>query len=383
MNRSQINPDVFPDIDNAPTLDDVAMDAKAKIISTITAIRNNDNHITPDAPTLPLNFENGTVIADDFVHYLGATGHYSTGAFVKLALGNPLDFQWYNDVEARAELEKFKDRSYFDLGRFLHLAVLEPDKWGQVVVEPAANRGTHDGLDTLVAFWYDQLYKLSHTEENKAIRLSMPTEGPKGSPTADKKAWIDTAKIMCGLSVIEEKQHLIIQHLRNRWVRYADGAWFDILKKAHREVSMYTDEYRGFPMRIRPDGMLFSDQIGVNAIVSVKTTSAANLRQYRSQCAQLGYHIKEAAYQDIASHITGKPFTTTINIVFQTVEPFNVGVFVWDMEDMQIGSALFNDAVAEAKVLKQSGEYPGWDEVANEAGLIDVSLPEWARSTEE
>lgn len=372
MNRSQINPDVFPDIDNAPTLDDVAIDAKAKIISTIAAIRNNDNHVTPDAPTLPLNFENGTVIADDFIHYLGATGHYSTGAFVKLALGNPLDFQWYNDVEARAELEKFKDRSYFDLGRFLHLCVLEPDKWGQVVVEPAANRGTHDGLDTLVRFWNNY---------DTSSDMTLPV-GPD-IKTADKKKWIEEVAANSGLSVIEEKQHLIIQHLRNRWVRYADGAWFDILKKAHREVSMYTDEYQGLPMRIRPDGMLFSDQIGVNAIVSVKTTSAANLRQYRSQCAQLGYHIKEAAYQDIASHITGKPFTTTINIVFQTVEPFNVGVFVWDMEDMQIGSALFNDAVAEAKVLKQSGEYPGWDEVANEAGLIDVSLPEWARSTEE
>lgn len=364
-----MNASNFPDLAGAMTAADLMDQSKSKIIDVIVALRNDDNISIPDAPTLPLHFDNGTVIADSFEHYLGAKAHESTGAFVKLALGNPLDFQWYREYETRELLEKFKDRSYFDLGRFLHMPVLEPDRWDDVIVEPTANRASHDGLDTLITFW-----------ENLLFGRGIAFVAQKHEKTADKKTYIDQLKSDSGLTVVTEQHHLIIQQLRNRWVRYADGAWFEILKKAHREVSMYTDDYKGFPMRIRPDGMLFEDQIGLNAIVSVKTTSSPTLNAYRRQCAQLGYHIKEAAYQDIASHITGKKFNTTINIVFQTVEPFNCGVFVWDVQDIEIGSVLFNDAIMEAKELIKSGEYPGWDEVGNEAGLIDVSLPDWARS---
>jgi hypothetical protein len=117
-------------------------------------------------------------------------------------------------------------------------------------------------------------------------------------------------------------------------------------------------------------------------VVSVKTTSAPSIRQFRNQCASLGYDCKEAAYEDIVSHVTGMDFHNTIAVVFQTVAPFHVGVFLWNQNDIETGRYKFMDSYNEGKKLIQSGVYEGWEEnaVAGACGLIDLSMPEWTKS---
>lgn len=321
------------------------------------------NGIPGPGPDLKLFQNNGTVIKDDFVSYLSNADFFSTGPFAKLANGTPLDFMYETTDALKAEIEKYKDRSSFELGTFTHEAVLEPEKWDSVVCEPKANRASHDGLNSLIDFWEIQAYA--------ARSASIDT-----MKTDAKKEYINTLISASGKRAIEFKDALIVQRLHERWRVYQNGLWAGILDAAHKEVSIYCNDFMGLPMRVRPDGLLFADQIGVNAIVSVKTTAEKSVNGYARQCRSFGYDIKEAAYQKIVSQVTGLDFSTTIMIVLSTAEPFHIGVFILNDGEMEAASQSFAIAVDHAKHCIAMDSYPGWEIKADvgDLGLIDLNL---------
>ena len=321
------------------------------------------NGIPGPGPDLKLFQNNGTVIKDDFVSYLSNADFFSTGPFAKLANGTPLDFQYETTDGLKAEVEKYKDRSHFDLGTFCHEAILEPEKWGSVVCEPAASRASHEGLNTLIKFWKGECGHYGDYIE-------------EGLKTDAKKAFIAELQIQSGKRAIDFKDALIVQRLHERWRAYQNGLWAGVLDAAHKEVSIYCNDYMGLPMRVRPDGLLFADQIGVNAIVSVKTTAEKSVNGYARQCRQFGYDIKEAAYQKIVSQVTGLDFSTTIMIVLSTAEPFHIGVFILNDGEMEAASQSFATAVDHAKHCIAMDSYPGWEIKAEvgDMGLIDLNL---------
>lgn len=323
----------------------------------------NANGIPAAGPDLQLFQKNGIVIKDDFASYLGNSEYYSTGSFAKLANGTPRDFEYDTTDGLKAEIEKYKDRSHFDLGTFVHEAILEPEKWDTVVCEPKANRATHEGLDKLIDFW--------ENEANAARSASIDAMKVEA-----KKEYISTLISASGKRAIEFKDALIVQKLHARWMAYQNGLWAAILKSAHKEVSMYTNDFLGLPQRVRPDGILFADQIGVNAIVSVKTTAATSVGKYARDFVSFGYDIKEAAYQKVVSHVTGVPFETTIMIVLSTAEPFQVGVFILADQDMKWAGMKYQYAVLNAKTCLELGKFPGWEINAgiDDLGIIDLTI---------
>lgn len=329
---------------------------KQVIIDFIRANGVPDHHAH-----LALQQPGGMVVEDTFESYLANDKYYSTGAFAKLANGTPMDFEYDTTDGLKKEIEKYKDQSHFDLGTFVHQAILEPHLWESVVCEPKANRASHEGLDTLIGFWSEH--------------APFPSEMPC-TKTDEKKAVIAQMIDASGKTSIDGKNALIVNRLHERWMAYQNGIWASILASAIKEVSMYTEDYKGLPMRIRPDGLLFADQIGVNAVVSVKTTSATSVRKYARDCQSFGYGCKEAAYQKIASHITGLDFSTTIMIVLSTAEPFNVGVFILNDNEMRFENERFETAIELAKVCIQAGEFKGWDAYAglDSMGMIDLNV---------
>ena len=320
----------------------------------------NANGIPAAAQAPTLFAPNGTVIQDSFENYLGNQNFYSTGSFAKLANGTPLDFQYDTTDGLKAEIEKYKDRSSFDLGSFVHEAILEPHRWDTVVCEPQASRASHEGCDRLIDFWaqYVQVPSMPSTKLD------------------DKKAIIAHMQEASGMRSIDMKNALIVQRLHERWSQYESGLWASILGAGNREVSMYCDDFNGLHVKIRPDGILYENQIGVNAIVSVKTTSETTIGGYARQFVRLGYDVKEAAYQRIASHITGLDFSTTIMVVLSTAEPFNVGVFILNDNELGFAWQRFMGAFDLAKTCIQMNEFPGWNGQAysGQFGLIDLDV---------
>ena len=324
----------------------------------------NEHGIPAAGPDLQLFQKNGIVIKDDFASYLGNSEYYSTGSFAKLANNTPLDFEYDTTDGLKAEIEKYKDKSHFDLGTFVHEAILEPEKWENVVCEPKANRASHEGLNSLISFWEMECAGMVRQSEWEGLK------------TDAKKEYINTLIAASGKRAIDFKDALIVQRLHARWMEYQKGLWAGVLKSAHKEASMYTNDFLGLPQRVRPDGILFADQIGVNAIVSVKTTSATSVGQYARQFVQLGYNIKEAAYQKVVSHVTGVNFDTTIMIVLSTAEPFQVGVFILADQDIREAGLRYEAAVLNAQTCLQLGKFPGWEINAgiDDLGIIDLKI---------
>ena len=333
---------------------------------------NKKSHITnhlavhgapTTTPSLPLLTDNGTIIKDPFEAYLGNTAFYSTGSIAKLAMGCPLDFYYDVNDGVKQELEAYKDRSSLNLGTFSHECVLEPERWETVTCEPMASRASHEGLNTLIEFWegmVDSYGKMDTTT----------------SKVDAKKEYINSLINKSGKRVVSYKEALVISNMHDRWKNYEGGLWYNILAAANKEVSIYTDNFKGLPMRVRPDGLLTAEQIGVNAIVSVKTTSATTIEQYKRQYLSYGYHLKEAAYQRIVSHVIGQPFETTIQIVLSTVEPFHIGVFILNDNEMAAAYERFEQAMIAARLCIGSGEFPGWELNAEAGcnGLIDLTI---------
>jgi len=351
LSKSDLNGIDFGALANAEVKPD---NKKQVIIDFIKA-----NGIPGHGPDLKLFQNNGTVIKDDFASYLSNGDFFSTGPFAKLANGTPLDFYYETTDGLKAEIEKYKDRSHFDLGTFVHEAILEPEKWDTVVCEPKSNRASHEGLDSLIIFW--------------ALTAGQYPSIPPGAKTDFKKEIIADLIAQSGKRAIDFKDALIVQRLHERWRAYQNGLWAGILDAAHKEVSIYCNDYNGLPMRVRPDGLLFADQIGVNAIVSVKTTAEKSVNGYARQCRQFGYDMKEAAYRRIVSQVTGLDFSTTIMIVLSTAEPFHCGVFILNDNEMEFATERFHGAIEVAKICRSSGEYPGWEGV-EEMGVIDLNI---------
>ena len=319
--------------------------------------------------TKKLQSDNGRVVQDSFEKYLSSSQYYSSGDFVKAVKGTPLDLYYNHHEEWKEELQKFKNQKAFDLGRHIHACILEPTRWTRVAVEPKASRGSHEGCDELIEYWQEVV------EQQGKPRYTTPALGSLSS----KKKYIEQLIQLADVEVVSEEHFIIISILHSRWKMYENGIWKQLLKHAKREVSIYTNDYLGLPQRIRPDALLFKENIGVDAILSIKSSRAESIDHFAYQSAKLGYDIKEACYQEVASHVTGRDFATTIQVMYQTVAPFGIAVFIIAAEDIEAAKHKYRSGVEIAKQCKENGHYPGFESYAEQdsLGIIELNYPGW------
>ncbi len=129
--------------------------------------------------------------------------------------------------------------------------------------------------------------------------------------------------------IITESEMATFQFLAMRMKKYAGGFITNLLKNAQVERSIY-HSLGDFNVKIRPDAFVLKEHFGHDVIISLKTTSASNINDFKIQANRLHYDVSEAFYQDVLYKATGRHFKTVF-IVAQTVEPF--GVFVLECSD--------------------------------------------------
>ncbi|CAL2084866.1 PD-(D/E)XK nuclease-like domain-containing protein [Tenacibaculum sp. 190524A02b] len=326
----------------------------------------------------------GKAVQDAMEKYL-ANDSYSSGQF-KAALKTPLHLFFEREDEARRELDKLQDKKHFKLGNFLHECMLEPTKFGRVTVEPKLSRASNDDLDKLIVFWEGELEKLDVCEVNGELLTPQQvldlasTEVPSTEKRIDKKKYLEIIEKATGITAISETDKIIVDVVKRNYLAYGNGIIPKLLKHSKREISLYTEDVStGLKVKCRPDSMQFKENIGVNAIISVKSTSAESLSHFYYQSAKLNYELSEGMYQDVASQVTGRDFNTTIMIMLQTVAPYGVGVMVWNGEDIEIGKHKYKQALQTAHECELHGKYPTYDAFAEEGnlGLIDMKQPDW------
>lgn len=329
------------------------------------------NHIKTREKAVNVSSEslrvNGHLIQDSFEKYLNSA--YNSSNMLKKALLTPRHYTF--EKEYNEELQKYKSKKHFDLGTFLHQCILEPTKFSRVIVEPPTNRSIKKELINLCEFWKKECIE-------RGIQVQ-PFETLEDMKNDEIKKLIENMKTSCNLQSVTASDYIKIKAAKNSFDMYGGGILHEIMKRSKREVSLYyKDEETNIPLRIRPDAIQFSENIGVNACISVKSTSASDTKKFMSDCARYHYDLSEAMYLDILRKVTGRDFDTCLMIMFQTSEPYSIAVFRWRPEDIAIGHYKYRYALNNIKDF-ENNPHLSYDSYAEEgnAGIIDSCLPSW------
>lgn len=308
----------------------------------------------------------GRVANDRMERYLEHEGESSS--LLKEVLKSPRHY-----LVARNMDLKPRNTDHFELGTFAHMAILEPARFERVIVEPKANRAQTAGVCALIEF-YSDLLTIPQTAIFKDMKLTELRELLDG---------LEAEGAGRGYTAIPADYAAIIRAMKVSFNTYGSGILPQMMRFVKTETSMYgRDAATGLKVKIRPDGLLLEENFGMNAILSVKTTSATSVEAFMRDCAKFRYELAEGMYLKVASEVTGRRFTGTVMIMAQTVMPYQVAVLYWDAEDLQIGKYKYAQALDIVAQCRAANHWPGFDAKAETGayGIIQAKLPGYIRS---
>lgn len=309
---------------------------------------------------------NGRVVSDKMEKYLAAPGESSSA--LKTALVSPRHYLIYKN-----ENLKPKDESHFTLGTFIHSAFLEPGKFDKVKTLPEnAPRNTNEGLVKLIDYFWRLLGK-DAKDLSEYNQKQLRTELGELEEEAAKQ----------GYTFISATDAEVIRIIRTSYRTYGGGIIPKLIRHGKTETSMYgKDPATGLKVKIRPDCMLLEEQIGLNIILSVKTTSATTLDGFMRDAAKYRYELAEGMYLQVASQITGRKFTGTLMLIAQTVIPYQCALIWLDAEDLEIGKYKYQQAMETVRQAKASDSYPGFECYAEDGacGIIQTRFPNYIKA---
>lgn len=331
-------------------------------------LRNNKKQLGIDLKALSIN---GKCVRDDMETYLRSKNISSTDA--EKAQKSPLLF--YYDYNTKPKEEK-KESKHFEVGTFSHMAFLESVLFKSVKVLPTVNQATLEGCRDLLR----SLEKINGLPKEDVTGLNIKV---LRSRIKELKGFADSS----GIRFVDEETKYIIGEIEKNYYRYGmdeNGTPLipQLLKGGLCEVSFYGVDYdTKLPVKVRTDCLNVAENIGVNAIISFKTTGKNSLEEFFSDCAKFGYDTKEAMYQEVISNITGREFDTTITILLQTVPPYDVAVLIWDNDDIEAGKYKYHLALDLIKECLKKKKFIGFESRAESGsrGIIEMRLPEWTK----
>jgi hypothetical protein len=259
------------------------------------------------------------------------------------------------------------DTDSLRLGRAIHCALLEPDRWKRFLVEPKFDKRTKDGLAARAKWLVDELgegfvplpaFKLN----TKAKFLE---EVPDGATViAGDEA---TAKVLEGRELIDEETRALADRCAKAVLDHPKAAAMLAFGKTEEPIT-WTDRETGVPCKARLD-------LGKPGFVlDVKSSRQPTLRGICADFARYRYHGQLAFYQDGA--ITSRRIPADAPpprvIVVQTVEPFDVvpgWIGQWDLDR---GRALYKSLLRRYLECTAAEWWPG---IAPEP--IELPLPDW------
>lgn len=332
---------------------------------------------------------NGIVIQDEKEKYF--KNDALSPSMLKAALKTPLHFE-YAKSEDKEELKKLTETAdHFNLSTFLHQAILEPTKFSRVIIEPNIPLNTNEGVTKAIEFW-EQLItergygviKLQETPFDFVLEYCQRTVAETLGLSLDKidgkRAYIKILKSCSDVEPVTEENMVKIKTLKKHYDQYGNGILRRLILHSKRETSVYyTDTKTGLKLKVRPDAIQFKENIGVDAIISVKSAAIEDIQAFYNQASRLHYDLHEAMNQEIVSNATGRDFNTTIMVMLQTVAPFAIAILVWSAEDIETGKCKYQLALNNAKEIIENQSVKGYEILSqeNNLGLIQMALPAW------
>lgn len=309
---------------------------------------------------------NGRVVADRMDKYLAHAGESSS--LLKEALKSPRHYY----IARHTEL-KPRNTHHFDFGTLIHSAVLEPKKFAKVKILPDVNLSTTEGCRTMIRYYWELL----------GMQGDIDILDYKIGALRESIAELSVQASEAGYTFVKADDNQIINIIRICYMTYGDGILPKIMRYVQPETSMYgVDASTGLRVKIRPDGLLLEENFGINAILSIKTTSATSVEAFYRDCAKFRYELSEGMYLKVASEITGRRFTATLMLMIQNVAPFQMALIFWDAEDLQIGKYKYAQSMDIVKQCRDAKRWDGFDALAEAGafGIIQGKLPSYIKN---
>lgn len=330
-----------------------------------------NRHISENSKIVKIDLKklsiNGSCIAEPMAKYLENKAIQSSN--IKECSYSPKAFLASYNGENKPE-----PTDAMNLGTFVHSAILEPELYDKFVVKPKCDLRTKEGLKDSIRFL------------NRLTTYSYDVSDLEDQSYSQLKEFNQMLTELTKHLVIEEEHKEKIDKIRESINSYQNGLIPRLLEGSQKEISIYSIEpITGLSVKIRPDAINVAENIGRNAIISVKTTSTKSISEFIQQCITLQYEVSEAFYQDIASHVTGLNFDTTIMIVAQTVEPYDSYVMVWEAPAIDCGRYKYGHNLDIIKECFDKNHFPSINAKApiGNNGIFQLNYPDGVMSREQ
>lgn len=332
-----------------------------QLVENIRRLPDRPKRVSPRSLSV-----NGRVVADRMDKYLAHSGESSS--LLKEVLKSPRHYY----IARHTELPEPRGR-HFDFGTFVHSAVLEPTKFAKVKTLPDVNLSTTEGCRTMIRYYWELL----------ALSGDVDILDYKIGALRQTIAELNEQATAAGYTFVKADEQQIINIIRICFASYGGGILPRLMQYVQPEVSMYgVDSSTGLRVKIRPDGLLLEENFGINAVLSIKTTSATSVEAFYRDCAKYRYELSEGMYLKVASEITGRRFTATLMLMIQSVAPYQMALIFWDAEDLQVGKYKYAQAMDIVKQCRDAKRWDGFDALAEEGafGIIQGKLPSYIKT---
>lgn len=220
-----------------------------------------------------------------------------------------------------------EEKTHFDFGEACHLAILEPNKFEDIVVRGPDDRRGNKWKDMVEACAIDKKLLLTSGDFDGVLAI-------RDVIHADK--WLNSA-ITGGPALIEASGYIV-------------------------------DEATGELRRVRPD--LYREDLGL--ILDVKSSQSAHPDAFARSVVNYGYHAQEAFYSDAWADL-GKPVNGFAFLAFEKKPPYAFAIYELPPSIVDEGRALMRQALDTYHTCRESNEwhsYPG--------GVQELEFKRWA-----
>lgn len=251
----------------------------------------------------------------------------------------------------------FEETKSLRRGRWLHCAVLEPERWERSYIRelPRVPKPEKPDLSEHGA------------PSSKAYRQALAAW--REAADAEYAAALDErARELAGRTELGDEDHDVVLAMAGAIAEHPDASRLLSGEGFRERACFWRDAETGMLMRGRLDLALAGD-----VVVDVKTTAHPDPDGFGRSCAQYGYHRQAACYLDAALAVTGRAHVFRL-VVVHNEAPYEVAVYGFDDVALEAGRQQYRRALDElAWRLRDADWLADWQKQPHE-----LHLPGWA-----
>lgn len=272
-----------------------------------------------------------------------------------------------------------EDTKALALGRAIHCAVLEPERWrAEYIAEPdewdlRTNRGKAERAQWLAEMSGNEVVARPYFDRRRKAGKDAAKEWERTVAETGSRAVIgdEPAEQILGpeITVLTRSEYALAERCAEAVLDHpVASGWLSEIRT--EEVITWTDSETG----LRCKGRL--DSVSPTFVLDLKSTRRETLREIFADVARHLYHGQLAFYADGAiasgavSRIGAQPPRM---ITVQTSPPHDVAPLVLPVDHLQTGRMLYRDLLRR---YAQHVEHDLWPGIA--PGPVEIELPRWA-----